>query len=150
MDDKFKSIVLITVITIIVILFIWCIYASIIVSNNKLYCKHYCKEEWNLWEKVIEKLKEQRGTIYVSKHDDDPTLDSFHINIEIGLEEYELIYWVNRGTASVHQGLNCILCGYDKYHSNMAVEIMKEKIKKGLNNTGENTKRMIEEMIGEQ
>ena len=150
MDDKFKSIVLITVITIIVILFIWCIYASIIVSNNKLYCKHYCKEEWNLWEKVIEKLKEQRGTIYVSKHDDDPTLDSFHINIEIGSEKYELIYWVNRGTASVHQGLNCILCGYDKYHSNMAVEIMKEKIKKGLNNTGENTKRMIEEMIGEQ
>ena len=150
MDDKFKPIVLITVITIIAILFIWCIYASIIVSNNKLYCKHYCKEEWNLWEKDIEKLKEQRGTIYVSKHDDDPTLDSFHINIEIGLEEYELIYWVNRGTASVHQGLNCILCGYDKYHSNMAVGIMKEKIKKRLNNTGEGTKRMIEEMIGEQ
>ena len=149
MDNKFKLIVSITVITIIAILLIWCIYASIIVSNNKLYCKHYCKEEWNLWEKVIEKLKEQRGTIYVSKHDDDPTLDSFHINIEIGLEEYELIYWAKRGIASVHQGLNCILCGYDKYHSNMAVEIMKEKIKKRFNNASESTKRMIEEMIGE-
>ena len=149
MDNKFKLIVSITVITIIAILLIWCIYASIIVSNNKLYCKHYCKEEWNLWEKVIEKLKEQRGIIYVSKHDDDPTLDSFHINIEIGLEEYELIYWAKRGIASVHQGLNCILCGYDKYHSNMAVEIMKEKIKKRFNNASESTKRMIEEMIGE-
>lgn len=102
-----------------------------------------------MWEKIIEKLKEQRGTIYVSKHDDDPTLDSFHINIEIGLEEYEFIYWVKRGTASVHQGMNCILCGYDKYHSNMAVEIMKEEIRKRLNNTGEGTKRMIKEMIGE-
>ena len=150
MDNKFKLIVSITVITIIAILLIWCIYSSIIVSNNKLYCKHYCKEEWNLWEKVIEKLKEQRGTIYVSKHDDDPTLDSFRTNIEIGPEEYELVYWANRGTASVHQGLNCILCGYDKYHSNMAVGIMKEKIKKRLNNTGEGTKRIIEEMIGEQ
>ena len=149
MDNKFKLIVSITVITIIAILLIWCIYASIIVSNNKLYCKHYCKEEWNLWEKVIEKLKEQRGIIYVSKHDDNPTLDSFHINIEIGLEEYELIYWAKRGIASVHQGLNCILCGYDKYHSNMAVEIMKEKIKKRFNNASESTKRMIEEMIGE-
>ena len=150
MDDKFKLIVLITVLAIIAILLIWCIYTSIIFSNNKLYCKHYCKEEWNLWEKVIEKLKEQRGTIYVSKHDDNPTLDSFHINIEIGLEEYELIYWAKRGTTSVHQGMKCILCGYDKYHSNMAVGIMREKIKKKLNNTGEGTKRIIEEMIGEQ
>ena len=149
MDNKFKLIVLITVLAIIAILLIWCIYTSIIFSNNKLYCKHYYKKEWNLWEKVIEKLKEQRGIIYVSMYDDDPTLDAFRTNIEIGSEEYELVYWVNRGTASVHQGLNCILCGYDKYHSNMAVEIMKEKIKKRLNNTGEGTKRMIEEMIGE-
>ena len=149
MDDKFKLIVLITVLAIIAILLIWCIYTSIIFSNNKLYCKHYCKEEWNLWKKVIEKLKEQRGIIYVSMYDDDPTLDAFRTNIEIGSEEYELVYWVNRGTASVHQGMKCILCGYDKYHSNMAVEIMKEKIKKRYNNASEDTKRMIEEMIGE-
>ena len=149
MDDKFKLIVLITVLAIIAILLIWCIYTSIIFSNNKLYCKHYYRKEWNLWEKVIEKLKEQRGIIYVSMYDDDPTLDAFRTNIKIGLEEYELVYWVNRGTASVHQGLNCILCGYDKYHSNMAVEIMKEKIKKRFNNASESTKRMIEEMIGE-
>ena len=149
MDNKFKLIVLITVLAIIAILLIWCIYTLIIFSNNKLYCKHYLKKEWNLWEKVIEKLKKHRGIIYVSMYDDDPTLDAFRINIEIGSEEYELVYWVNRGTASVHQGLNCILCGYDKYHSNMAVEIMKEKIKKRFNNASESTKRMIEEMIGE-
>ena len=149
MDNKFKLIISITVITIIAILLIWCIYTSIIFSNNKLYCKHYLKKEWNLWEKVIEKLKEQRGIIYVSMYDDDPTLDAFRINIEIGSEEYELVYWVKRGTASVHQGMKCILCGYDKYHSNMAVGIMREKIKKRLNNTGEGTKRIIKEMIGE-
>ena len=149
MDDKFKLIVLITVLAIIAILLIWCIYTSIIFSNNKLYCKHYYKKEWNLWEKVIEKLKKHRGIIYVSMYDDDPTLDAFRINIEIGSEEYELVYWVNRGTASVHQGLKCILCGYDKYHSSKAVGIMKEKIKKRFNNASESTKRMIEEMIGE-
>ena len=149
MNDKFKLIVLISVLAIIAILLIWCIYTSIIFSSNKLYCKHYCKKEWNLWEKVIEKLKEQKGIIYVSMYDD-PTLDAFRTNIGIGPEEYELVYWVNRGTASVHQGLNCILCGYDKYHSNMAVEIMKEKIKKRFGNASEDTKRMIEEMIGKQ
>ena len=150
MDNKFKLIVLITVLAIIAILLIWCIYTSIIFSSNKLYCKHYYKKEWNLWEKVIKKLKEQRGIIYVSMYDDDPTLDAFRTNIEIGPEEYELVYWAKRGAASVHQGLNCILCGYDKYHSNMAVEIMKEKIKKKFNNASEDTKRMIEAMIGEQ
>ena len=150
MDDKFKLIVLITVLAIIAILLIWCVYTSIIFSSNKLYCKHYLKKEWNLWEKIIEKLKEQKGIIYISMHDDDPTLDLFRTNIAIDLEEYELVYWVKRGTASVHQGMNCILCGYDKYHSNMAVEIMKKEIRKRLKTASESTKRMIEEMIGEQ
>lgn len=149
MDDKFKLIVLITVIAIIAILLIWYVYTSIIFSSNKLYCKHYLKKEWNLWEKIIEKLKEQKGIIYISMHDDDPTLDSFRTNIVIGLEEYELVYWVKRETASVHQGMNCILCGYDKYHSNMAVEIMKEEIRKRFKTASESTKRMIKEMIGE-
>ena len=150
MDDKFKLIVLITVLAIIAILLIWCTYTSIIFSSNKLYCKHYLKKEWNLWEKIIEKLKEQKGIIYISMYDDDPKLDSFRTNIAIGLEEYELVYWVKRGTASVHQDMNCILCGYDKYHSNMAVEIMREEIKKRFKTASESTKRMIEEMIGEK
>ena len=149
MDNKFEPIMSIIIIAVGIIFLIWGIYMLIIFSSNKLYCKHFCKKEWNLWEKVIEKLKEQRGIIYVSIYDDDPTLDAFRTNIEIGSEEYELVYWVNRGTASVHQGLNCILCGYDKYHSNMAVEIMKEKIKKRFNNASESTKRTIEELMSE-
>ena len=150
MDNKFEPIMSIIIIAVGIIFLVWGIYILIIFSNNKLYCKYFYKKEQNLWEKVIEKLKEQRGIMYVSMYDDDPTLDAFRTNIEIGSEEYVLVYQVNRGTASVHQGLNCILCGYDKYHSNMAVGIMKEKIKKRLNNTGEGTKRIIEEMIGEQ
>ena len=102
-----------------------------------------------MWEKIIEKLKEQKGTIYVSKFDDHPILNSFVINIEIDSEKYELIYWVKQGHASVHQGTECILCGYDKYHSDMAVKIMKERIKKVFNNTDEETKRMTEELMSE-
>ena len=149
MNDKFKLIVLISVITIIAILFIWCIYASIIVPNNKLYCKHYFKKNWNLWKKIIEKLKEQKGTIYVSKFDDNPTLNSFCINIEIDSEKYELIYWVQKRSVSVYQGTECTLCGYDKYHSDMAVKIMKERIKRLFNNADEETKRITEELMRE-
>ena len=98
---------------------------------------------------IIEKLKEQKGTIYVSKFDEDPKLSSFRIDVEIGSEKYKLIYWAKKGVVSVHQGMDCTLCGYDKYHSDIAVEIMKEKIKRAFNNADEEAKRMTEELMGE-
>ena len=147
MDDKFILIILIAIIAI--IFFIWGIYILIIFSNNKLYCKHFYKKEWNLWEKVIKKLKEQEGTIYVSKYDNCPGLNSFHIDIEIDSKKYKLIYWVKTKTASVWHGTHCILCGYDKYHSDMTIEIMKEKIKKIFDYVDEETKRTTEELISE-
>lgn len=149
MDDKFKLIVLIVLIAVTIIFFIWCIYTVIILTNNKLYCKHYCKKDWDLWEKIIKELKEQKGIIYVSKFDDHPILNSFVINIEIDSEKYELIYWVKNKHVSVHQGTECTLCGYDKYHSDMAIKIMKEKIKRVFNYADEETKRMTEELMSE-
>lgn len=146
MDNKFVLIVLIMAI---VVFLIWTIYMIIIFSNNKLYCKHYCKKEWDLWEKVIKKLKESKGTIYVSSYDDCPSLSSFHTNIEIDSDEYELIYWVKEEAVSVYQGTNCTLCSYDKYHSNMAIKIIKEKIKELFNDSNEKVKQMTKELIGE-
>lgn len=149
MNGKFELIVLIALIVVTIIFFIWCIYTVIILTNNKLYCKHYYKKDWNLWEKIIKELKEQKGIIYVSKFDDRPILNSFVINIEIDSEKYELIYWVKNRHVSVHQDTACILCGYDKYHSNMAIKIMKEKIKRVFNYADEETKRMTEELMSE-
>ena len=146
MDNKFVLIVLIMAI---VVFLIWTIYMIIIFSNNKLYCKHYCKKEWDLWEEVIEKLKESKGTIYVSSYDDCPSLSSFHTNIEIDSDEYELIYWVKEEAVSVYQGTNCTLCSYDKYHSNMAIKIIREKIKELFNDSDEKVKQMTKELIGE-
>lgn len=146
MDNKFIFIVLITIT---LVLLIGLIYTLVIFSNNKLYCKHFYKKKWNLWEKILEKLKEQEGTIYVSKYDNDPDWNSFHIDIEIDSEKYELIYWVKRKTVSVWHGTNCILCGYDKYHSNMAIEIMKDKIKKIFDYADEETKQITEELMNE-
>lgn len=149
MDNKFEPIMSIIIIAVGIIFLIWGIYILIIFSSNKLYCKHFYKKEWNLWEKVIEKLKEQEGTIYVSKYDNCPDLNSFHIDIEIDSKKYELIYWAKRKIASVWHGTNCILCGYDKYHSDMAVEIMKDKIKKISDYADEETKRITKELMSE-
>lgn len=149
MDDKLVLIVLITLIAATAVLVVWCVCTGIIFANNKLYCRHYLRKDWDMWEKVIEKLKEHRGTIYVSKFDNDPKLNSFHIDIEIDSEKYEIIYWVKRRSVSVHQGTDCTLCGFDEYHSDIAAEIMKEKIKRAFDGADEETKRTVKELMGE-
>ena len=144
MNDKFVLIVLIVSTAILVILLI---YTSIILASNKLYCKHYLRKDWDMWEKVIEKLKEHKGTIYVSKYDDNPKLNSFHINIEIDSEKYELIYWTKQKSVSVHQDTGCTLCGFDKYHSDMAVKIIEEKIKNAFENSSDECKQIATEIL---
>lgn len=147
--DKFALILLIAVIAVTTAFVIWFVCMTIIFKNNKLYCKCFCKKEWNLWEKVIEKLKEQDGIIRVQKYSYYPHLNSFHIDIEIDSEKYELVYWVKTRSVSVHQDTKCVLCDFDRYHSNMAVEIMKEEIKKAFDYADEETKRTVEELMGE-
>lgn len=146
MDNKF---ILIVLIAITLVLLIWLIYTLVIFSNNKLYCKHYLKKEWDLWEKIIKELKEQERTIYVSKSNDFPEANYFRINIEVDSKKYELIYWVKDEVASVYQGTDYMLCSYDKYHSNKAIKIMREKIKREFDNADEETKQMTKELMGE-
>ena len=149
MSDKFELIISIASIAIVVALLIWYIYTLIILTNNKLYCKHYFKKEWNLWEKIIKELKKQKRTIYVSKSNNYPELNYFRINVKVDSKEYELIYWVKEETISVYQATDCILCGYDKYHSNITIKIMREKIKELFNNSEEKVKRMTKKLMGE-
>ena len=140
MDNKFILTISIVLIAMIIILLV----TLIILSNNKLYCKYFFRKEWNLWKKVIEKLKEYKETIDVAKFDDHPNLNSFYINIEINSEKYLVVYWIKERAVSVHQDTECILCGFDKYHSDMAVKIIEEKIEKMFDNVNKSTKRTIE------
>ena len=143
MDNKFILTISIVLIAMTIVSFIM----LIIINNNKLYYKYFSRKEWNLWEKVIEKLKEYKGTIYISKFDNYPNLNSFYINIEINSEKYKIVYWIKERAVSVHQDTKCILCDFDKYHSDIAAKIIEEKIEKRFDNTNENTKRTIEELM---
>ena len=145
MDNKFILIISIVLIAIMIVSLVM----LIILNNNKLYCKYFSRKEWNLWEKVIEKLKEYKETINVSKFDNYPNLNSFYINIEINSENYLIVYWIKERVVSVHHDTECILCDFDKYHSDMAAKIIEEKIKKTFDNTNESTKRTIEELMSE-
>ena len=140
MDNKF----ILTISIILIAIMIVSLVMLIILNNNKLYCKYFSRKEWNLWEKVIEKLKEYKETINVSKFDNYPNLNSFYINIEINSEKYLVVYWIKERAVSVHQDTECILCDFDKYHSDMAAKIIEEKIEKMFDNVNESTKRTIE------
>ena len=145
MDNKFILTISIVLIAIMVVSLVM----LIILNNNKLYCKYFSRKEWNLWEKIIEKLKEYKETINVSKFDNYPNLNLFYINIEINSENYLIVYWIKERVVSVHHDTECILCDFDKYHSDMAAKIIEEKIKKTFDNTNESTKRTIEELMSE-
>ena len=145
MDNKF----ILTISIVLIAIMIVSLVMLIILNNNKLYCKYFSRKEWNLWEKVIEKLKEYKETIDFSKFDNYPNLNSFYINIEINSENYLIVYWIKERAVSVHRDTECILCDFDKYHSDMAAKIIEEKIKKTFDNTNESTKRTIEELISE-
>lgn len=90
--------------------------------------------------KVIKKLKEYKETIDVTKFGNYPNLNSFYINIEINSEKYLIVYWIKERAVSVHKDTKCILCNFDKYHSDMAAKIIEEKIKKTFDNVNESTK----------
>ena len=145
MDNKF----ILTISIVLIAIMIVSLIMLIILNNNKLYCKYFSRKEWNLWEKVIEKLKEYKETIDFSKFDNYPNLNSFYINIEINSENYLIVYWIKERAVSVHRDTECILCDFDKYHSDMAAKIIEEKIKKTFDNTNESTKRTIEELMSE-
>ena len=145
MDNKF----ILTISIVLIAIMIVSLVMLIILNNNKLYCKYFSRKEWNLWEKVIEKLKEYKETIDFSKFDNYPNLNSFYINIEINSENYLIVYWIKERAVSVHRDTECILCDFDKYHSDMAAKIIEEKIKKTFDNTNESTKRTIEELMSE-
>ena len=146
MDNKFMFIVSIVLIAIIIISLVM----LIIINNDKLYCKYFLRKEWNLWEKIIEKLKEYKGTINVAKFDNCPNLNLFYINIEINSKKYLIVYWIKERAVSVHQDTECILCNFDKYHSDMAAKIIEEKIKKTFDNVNESTKQIIEESMSKK
>ena len=69
------------------------------------------------------------------------------MNIEINSKNYRVVYWIKERAVSVHRDTECILCDFDKYHSDMAVKIIEEKIKKTFDNANESTKRTIEELM---
>ena len=125
--------------TVIAILIVVCIvsFTGIIVTGpegkfGKIYCYLFEHKDWQKWEKVCQVLPELK----LSEHcvfDECEKLNSYEFllpNIGISDKDLIVIYWETINEVSVHEvdSGECILCPFDKYHSNKAVEILKQRI----------------------
>ena len=99
---------------------------------GKIYCYLFEHKDWQKWEKVCQVLPELK----LSEHrvfDECEKLNSYGFllpNIGISDKDLVVIYWETINEVSVHEvdSGECILCPFDRYHSNKAVEILKQRI----------------------
>lgn len=107
-----------------IILMVIAILGAITTANNKLYCRFYLRKEWKLWEDVCKNLD---NAVFVSKY-----IDSYASNYKFSLDlngkTYNIIYWIDEGTVSVHDDIDCILSTFDSYHTNIAADKILDKI----------------------
>ena len=145
--ETFSLFLVIFLIGLVTTYLVYTLYTFIVFSNNKLYCKVYLNKQWKLWEKVIENLKVCCNTIFIFKCDENPKLNNYRINIEIDENHYQLNYWPNIKTVGLFSEKNeCVLCGFDKYHVEKAIEIMEQKIDKALKYADDECIKLVKEI----
>lgn len=94
--------------------------------NNKLFCRIYLHEEWKLWEYLYSHIDEAVYDRYVC-YDNLPDLESFVFNLSLDGTDCQIIYWVKTNRCSVFVGDECLLCGFDKYHSDLIRDALMDK-----------------------
>lgn len=111
-------------------LVVWFIARVVIFTNNKFYCYLFEHKDWNLWKTVLGKLE---GSDFIEHYESEmkPYLENykFGFTLDDGAK-CKLIYWVQQGVCSVHneEEDECLLCDFDRYHSNMAVDMVRERL----------------------
>lgn len=111
---------------------------SIVIGINKSYCYVFKHKDWKLWKAVLNKFKDSKHIEHYYKKTY-PGLENykFRVTLDDGTN-YVLIYWVHNHTCAVfnESGRDIVLCGFDKYHSNMAVKMAEEKLNENENGQG--------------
>lgn len=99
-----------------------------ICSNNKLYCKIYLRKEWEMWELVCANL--HNATFCEHYYDKNyPEIENYSFIIPLNGINCDLIYWVITDRTSLHLNKECLLSGFDKYHSDLVTKWIKEQLK---------------------
>ena len=96
------------------------------IKDNTYYCKHYQKEDWNLWEEFIGHVDEFKfeEALWL------PSQEHYCATFDYA-GRYTITMWneTKLGTTSIHTKDNeCVLCGFDSYHSNLLYKLLLERL----------------------
>lgn len=123
-------VILLTVLTIVFLGFL--IINGCILFNNKLYCKFYERKTWKKWEELLKKTDNiHLDTIFIDGtcwfNLDDKELSYYRISLICENNHYSSF-------VSDKKDCSCILCDFDKYHSNILANKLLEILEKEKNN----------------
>ena len=113
-----------------------CVIESIIINNNKWYCKYRLTDEWNRW-KYIQNHIDNIKFSEVNYYDDDETLyckfkfEIDDINQKLFDDiEYYIHLNCNTGLCYVFSKDDCILSTFDEYNSKKTAMLLCDILKK--------------------
>lgn len=91
-------------------------------------------KDWKRWEKIVDNADNMR-LMDLHYYGEDDRLNNYKFISELDGEDVLVIYWTEQGTVSVHDTKggsilrdDCILSGFDKYHSNKMAKIIDRKL----------------------
>ena len=109
---------------------------SIILNNNKWYCKYYCKDDWNRW-KYIQNHMDNIKLIKVDYYNDDESLMCYFIfeidDVNQKLfddKEYYITLNYNTGLCFVLNKNECLLSTFDEYNCKKTAMLLCDMLKK--------------------
>lgn len=105
-----------------------CFAAFIVMfSNQKIYCRLFERKDWALWEKILANFDTAENLGH-NTWPDHPEVENYKFQVTCEEKQYMLIYWAVKGVCSVHIDEDCVLSDFDRYHSDMAVKMVKDKL----------------------
>lgn len=98
--------------------------------SNVTYCYIFDHEDWKKWGRLLQNVV---GITYKchDAYEGAPSLENYKFSAELDGEEVEIIYWVEKGSVSVHgpyPSTECILSGFNKYQVKRMRKILLKKI----------------------
>ena len=109
---------------------------TIIMNNNKWYCKYYLKDEWNRWKYIQDHIDNIKFSEVNYCVDDETLYCNFNFKVDdinqklFEDNEYYINLNYNTGLCAVFSKDDCILSTYDEYNSKKTAMLLCDILKK--------------------
>ena len=117
-----------------IVLFVICFFLYVADEGEptRLYCWLFQNKDWRNWKKIINAIPNAEFVEHLN-FSEYSQFENYRYRVKLDNDQYDVVYWVKRGFVTVHkvdEDDSCFLSEFDKYHSLIAAEAVKELIEK--------------------